>query len=395
MPMTPPTSTSTTMPLPPPTRRWQAPRDHRRVIALAVVASAVLHASAYLAVPHFIAAWYVPRETPFDAVIVPAFEPPPPPAPVARATPKPRRAAKPKPAPPPLPVEQTPTSAADFAPPENAMAVDRPATDDASSENAPSAAVIAEPTKTAEAAPAAAAPVSAPNAAAAPPVPAAPVEPLPPPPDWPARISIAYKMTSSISDGVADYTWKREGNKFEIESSMQATGFMVGRLLGTLHQVSVGEFSAEGLRPLSFRIRRGEGEADTADFVRASSEMRLARGRDSRVVPLPPGIQDTQSFLFQLAYDAPRLRNADDRLDVLVTNARKVYRHRFKLVGRETVQTRMGPLQTMHLLSEAADPEDVYEVWLAPAHFHLPVKIKFFAGRFPIELVAAGLRSTP
>ena len=102
-----------------------------------------------------------------------------------------------------------------------------------------------------------------------------------------------------------------------------------------------------------------------------------------------------QSFLFQLAYDAPRLKSVDDRLDVMVTNARKVYRHRFRQMGIETVQTRSGPVQAMHLRSEAADPEDTYEVWLAPGNFYLPVKMKFYAGRFPVELIATSIRTTP
>ena len=114
-----------------------------------------------------------------------------------------------------------------------------------------------------------------------------------------------------------------------------------------------------------------------------------------RSQPLPPGIQDTQSFLFQFAYEASRLKATDDRLDVLVTNARKVYRHRFRVVGPETVETRFGTVATLHLRSEAVDPEDVYEVWLSPENYHLPVKLKFFAGRFPIELIATSIRSTP
>ena len=102
-----------------------------------------------------------------------------------------------------------------------------------------------------------------------------------------------------------------------------------------------------------------------------------------------------QSFLFQLAFDAPALQSSEATLDVMVTNARKVYRHRFRQVGNEVVRTRSGPVETIHLRSEAADPEDVYEVWLAPGNFHLPVKLKFYAGRFPVELIATSIRTTP
>jgi len=95
-----------------------------------------------------------------------------------------------------------------------------------------------------------------------------------------------------------------------------------------------------------------------------------------------------QSFLFQLAYDAPRLKESGGRLDVLVTNARKVYRYQFKKVGEEIIETRFGQIDTIHLLSEAENPEDTYEVWLAPSYFYLPVKLKMYVGRFPMEQIA-------
>ena len=60
-----------------------------------------------------------------------------------------------------------------------------------------------------------------------------------------------------------------------------------------------------------------------------------------------------------------------------------------------TLRTRAGTVQTVHLRSESADPEDTYEVWLAPGNYHLPVKLKFYAGRFPVELIATSIRTTP
>ncbi len=221
-------------------------------------------------------------------------------------------------------------------------------------------------------------------------------KPAPQPTELPAQIAIAYRMSSSISDGVADYSWTRNGKQFEIDSSMRATGFLVGNLVGVLHQVSSGTITPAGLRPSSYQIRRGEAASDSAEFLYATNELKLTRGSNpARTVPLAPQLQDMQSFLFQLAYDAPGLKSTEDRLDVMVTNARKVYRHRFRQIGIETVQTRSGPIQTVHLRSEAADPEDVYEVWLAPGNYHLPVKMKFFAGRFPVELIATSIRTTP
>lgn len=213
--------------------------------------------------------------------------------------------------------------------------------------------------------------------------------------ELPSRVSIAYQARSSITDGVAHYSWKRTGNKYETESTVQATGFFVSMFAGVMHQVSEGELSPAGLAPVQFRFRRGDSAPETASFARDSGELRLTRNGNMRTLPLPAAIQDTQSFVFQLAYLLAQGRDPGKTLDVLVTNARKVYRYRFRQADVGPVETEMGTVQAVHLVSEAAEKEDVYEVWLSPAHHNLPVKLRFHAGRFPIELIAASIRSTP
>jgi hypothetical protein len=378
--------------MPPSNAAWSFLHD-RRVLVLAFALSVALHLFAWLATPYLVRTWREPAAARFDAVLVPII--------VSRATApsasinslkRTRRIAK---STPPRPAS-APTAEAHFAAPENAIAVDR--APETGNENAGMAeamtdekAAIAE-----EVIPGGSAPKSAAEASLRPaPLAAESKAPDPQPPQLPARISIAYNMTSSISDGVADYTWNRNHDRFEIDSTMQATGFIIGNFVGVLHQISRGLVTPTGLQPDSFQIRRGEGAADTAEFLRASNELKLTRAGEVRLLPLPPLIQDMQSFLFQIAYDAPKLQGVDDRLDVLVTNARKVYRHRFRQVGIETVDMRSGPVRAMHLRSEASDPEDAYEVWLAPDNYYLPVKIKFYAGRFPVELIATSIRTTP
>ena len=110
---------------------------------------------------------------------------------------------------------------------------------------------------------------------------------------------------------------------------------------------------------------------------------------------MPPDLQDTQSFLFQLAIKAAKLKTAEDRLDIDVTNARGLNRYTFKKAGEEALQTRLGIVETVHLVRETSEPRDSYEVWLSPKHHYLPVKLKFFVDRFPAELVATNISSAP
>lgn len=212
--------------------------------------------------------------------------------------------------------------------------------------------------------------------------------------ELPPSVSIAFTARSSITDGVAHYTFKREAGRYETQSTLQATGFFVSMFAGVMHQTSKGEVTRAGLAPESFQFRRGDSAPDSAEFVRSASELRLTRaGSQTRAQPLPAAIQDTQSFVFHLAYMLALSKDAGRPIELMVTNARKVYRYRFQILGIGPQETPLGVVDAVHLKSEAADPTDVYEVWLAPSYYNLPVRLKFFAGRFPIELVATSIRS--
>ncbi len=364
----------------------------RRELVLAFVLSVALHLFAWHATPYFILAWREPANVSFDAVIVPIAETPATPPPGAgRGTNRARRNSGPKE--PRRAIARIPS--AGFVAPANAIAVD--AALETSADDIRFSAMAASDRGDPVEGPPGAPPATTLEEAIRPKSPVAIEQERanPPAPVLPSRISIAYNMSSSISDGVAEYQWTREGNRFEIDSTMQATGFMVGNFVGVLHQVSQGVVTELGLKPGSFRIRRGDGNPDSAEFLHATNELRLTRAGEVRLLPLPPLIQDMQSFLFQLSFDAPKLRSIEDRLEVLVTNARKIYRHRFVQVGIETVQVRSGAVEALHLRSDAVQPEDSYEVWLAPGKHYLPVKIKFYAGRFPVELIATSIRTTP
>jgi hypothetical protein len=336
---------------------------HRKTVGVALVLSIAVHVLAYLATPGVIRAFIEPREARFDAVLVPLA---PSPATVPRTATAPRPKVSPRITPPRV------KSAAEFAAPDNAIAV--------------AAAVPMPPIE--------------PLADLAMPSPGnvelLPVPPMrPPPPDFPGKLAIAYALTSSIVDGTANLTWERDGNRYEAATSIRANGIFAEMFVGTIRQLSRGEITAYGLRPERFSLARGSGEPETAEFLRASNELRMNSRGDTRTVPLERELQDMQSFLFQMGFDANRLASDEARLDVMVTNARKVYRYRFRRAGEEMLATPAGEIATIHLIADAANPEDVYEVWLAPQYFHLPVKLKFYMGRYPVEQTVSSISASP
>ena len=220
----------------------------------------------------------------------------------------------------------------------------------------------------------------------------------------PGTIDIAYKVTSSVIDGTARYKFSRDkNNKYEIESTIEASGFFATIFEGRMQQTSRGSMLEQGLVPEFFSIQRGSGPPETATFDYAGNNIIFSRRKGVEKANLPFLLQDIQSFLFQMGFDAPGLvvgvndvaNPSAQQLNVIATNARKVYRYQFKLVAQETLDLPFGKIQTLHLKSDAADPTDVYEVWLATEYNHLPVKVKFFAGKFALVQTAQSIAVTP
>jgi hypothetical protein len=371
---------------------------HTRVLYGALLASAAAHALVYWATPHFIGVWNAPAPARFDAVIVANVDEPPKAPPILDASPAP--AAAPAKLSKPGAPRTKPTIRR--TPPVIAIA---PQVDDSSvSRSGGEIDALKHPELFAEAYTSAgqAEPTSEPAKSAPDPVPtivatAASTSHSDATPDsielkFPAGINIDYKMTSSVANGIANLVWKRSGSNYEIDTSIQATGFFTSMFVGVFRQSSRGEVNSDGVRPNFFSLQRGDAGADTAEFNRAAKELKIIKHGETHLSPLPERMQDMQSFLFQMAHDAAQLKPNQNTIDVQVTNARKVYQYKFKRIGEEVVQTRLGAIPAIHLKSEAADPEDVYEVWLSPEHFYMPIKLKFFMGRFPIEQVASSIR---
>jgi hypothetical protein len=88
-------------------------------------------------------------------------------------------------------------------------------------------------------------------------------------------------------------------------------------------------------------------------------------------VDLPEGTQDLLSFMYQFMFVAP-LQN----MQISVTNGKKLGIYDYSFEGEEMVQTRIGNLNTFHILRRSAEGDDKTELWLALDYQHVPVKIR-------------------
>lgn len=297
--------------------------------------------------------------------------PPPPPAPL----PVPDSGPPPLPVIPPLPVELgLPAQAGDISPESHAAAAD----------GVPGGAGV-EPV----AAPAAPAPPK--TAAPAPPVPETPApaaEPAAPAApevrrytiDMPPPATITLDVARTDKDGAewsgeAMLAWQLNDDtyKIQVEAGIRVVFTRVN--LVVLH--SEGAVAATGFAPIRMTEKR-RGRSLTATHFNWG-ENKLTFSASQAAYPLAPGAQDKASIPLQLSAiargDAKQL-NGD--IDILVGEDRDASVYRFRVVGQEEIDTRLGKLQTWRLTRPPlpGSYKSTLDIWLAPQHGWYPVRIR-------------------
>ena len=300
--------------------------------------------------------WSAPaQEIPFPIEAQLLASPAPAVSPPAQAAPP----AAPRPGNPPAPADATPAP-----PPVEGPRVEAPAPPD-------HPAPLAPPTRTPEpAAPVPPDPPAVPAAAAA-----APTEPPAPAPRalrrLPERLSLRYAVQigdAGFNAGRSVYTWQARDGRYSLASNTEATGITALFVGGKILQTSEGTVTATGLQPEQFWISKGSKEAPPVRMDWANGQLLLPRAN----VALPALTQDLLSFSFHLAMT---VRDDDGTWRIPVTDGRKLRDYEFRIVGRETLKRGEIDSDTLHL--QGGRPgEGNLDVWLAPAHFWLPARIR-------------------
>jgi Protein of unknown function (DUF3108) len=205
----------------------------------------------------------------------------------------------------------------------------------------------------------------------------------------PANLRITYALTSPLVEGEAEYTWKRDGERYEISGSAEASGFFTLFLEGRITQESSGTVTPEGLRPERFSERRGATPEEGLAFDWNARTVEFRRGPASRTGVLTDSTVDWLSMIFQLAHLPP----AKEGTVIRVYTQRRMHEYKLQVVGREELDLPLGRVTTIHLRHEGARPEEAVDVWLGVDHHHLPVKLRYpvARGRLVVEQTATSI----
>jgi hypothetical protein len=321
-----------------------------------------------------------------------SHEPEPELQPLAQAAPR-KQASKPAP-PPPAP---EPEPAADSAPDAAMAASDASAgaaadgtAPDATSANA-SANASASSAATAPGAAAqngadaqsqAAAQAAAQNAA---PAQAAPAEPapvstrrykvnLPPPADFELELA-RVDADGTKWAGVGSMSWHTDGSKYQVGVEVGIS--MLITRINLLVLNSEGTIDDYGIAPDTFTEKRKGRSLTATHFNR--NEGNISFSASEQHYPLLAGAQDKATVPFQLGgIGRANVSQLGGDIDILVGEDKEANIFRFQLVGEEELETKLGKLQTVHLLRppKPGTYSSKLEIWLAPGLNWYPVQIR-------------------
>lgn len=323
------------------------PRTPAGRIALAIAASALVHAIVLLA----------------PLVKLPPVETPLPPL-TARLEPLPQITAKPAPPrkPKPRPAQPAPEKAPSLEPAENipaeALTIDAEPRQPAADEQAGK--VTEE------------------------------IRPAHPLPKHAQLIFVAYKGTD-LPIGEARHRLDIGDDKsYTLRVGMNTTG--LASLFKTFEsdQQSSGILTAQGLRPGKFSETKNSSKGKEALEAKFAWEEKVLSFSNGNSMPLPEHTQDIISFLYQLS----QLPLDKGTLPIYISNGKKLERYELAVGEEEMIQTRLGRLHALPLRKIHAQGEEGLDVWLGLEYRLLPVKIRMIdrSGQIAGELVVSEIR---
>lgn len=168
-------------------------------------------------------------------------------------------------------------------------------------------------------------------------------------------------------------TFERKDKTYRIVAETHAAGLLALVQKESIRSASSGAVTRHGLRPDRFEASRGDpARTVSAEFDWHAERLIMRFNGRTETAALAAGTQDRLSVMYQFMF-APL-----DKLKQLVfamTNGQKVERYRYSIGAGGELDTALGRLATLHLVKERAPGENGVEIWVAPQHNFLPVRV--------------------
>lgn len=195
--------------------------------------------------------------------------------------------------------------------------------------------------------------------------------------DLPQSAEVRYAVSFGEARVFEEHDlFERQGSSYTIVSNAKPVG-IAALFLGDIRRESSGTIDSGRLRPDRYIEDRGRHGRRTATFDWQAARITLQRDEQVTMQQLAPGTLDQSSFRFSFMASPPR---AGD-FTVALSDGRRVKDYRYRFVGREIVDTPLGAIEALRYGRVlAAEDDRAFDVWLAPAYRHLPVRIRYAEG---------------
>lgn len=160
------------------------------------------------------------------------------------------------------------------------------------------------------------------------------------------------------------------------------------------HFVSRGRIGPQGLAPEHFEGSRGADDKRrvAAEFDWQAQRIILEHDGEKASFELPAGAQDRLSMMYQFML---RSYDSEKQLEFTMTNGRKIDRYRYAITRGVEIDTRLGRMSTLHLVKLREPGDTVTEIWIAPQHAYLPVKLLVVEDGTRYEQTVTAIDITP
>ncbi len=191
----------------------------------------------------------------------------------------------------------------------------------------------------------------------------------------PQKVQIDFAVTSgSMQLGEGHDFLEHDGRKYTVISETKTVGVAALFYKLNIRRQSRGSLTASGLRPLQFEETNSRKPRRAADFDWDAGQVKLTDGDKIETLPVNANTFDPTSLPYAFAF----AQSNQESMKVFVADGRRLSDYEYKIIGKETLKTPLGELETLHFQkAREADDRRGLEFWLSVDHHFLPVKIRF------------------
>lgn len=179
-----------------------------------------------------------------------------------------------------------------------------------------------------------------------------------------------------LNIGETRYHWVHDGNRYQMNMLTETTG-LAGLLRPLkIEQISTGDMTDTGFKPLHYvsQVRQGKAVDEEVVFDWSSNQVMLRAGTKRSEHALSAGAQDIISLWLEIIW---RAQSSGDFDFTVATGKRYAPRWFIPEQDVASLDTTIGRLLVKRLEARAQPGESQIEIWLAPNLRWLPVRIRY------------------